>query len=192
MKKIILIIIIISSISCKSQNKIIDIINVCNSHPFNSMNGSLYKKDISNIYQPFIGTWKWTEGNREMTLVLIKQAKFHYSSGIDNFYEDRLVGYYIYKENGIEIINTSNVDLMSDYSFKIGFDIHCDDDTGIYTVNFKDIPKNKYYEVKLEKLSSTQMKFTGKMGENSIIKTKTPTLVYGGYSFPLEMVFTKQ
>lgn len=62
----------------------------------------------------------------------------------------------------------------------------------MHTVFFTDIPKNKDYEVKLEMLSATQMKFKAKMGQYSIMPSKVPKIIHGGYSFPLEMVFTKQ
>lgn len=192
MNKIFFLTSLLFCIACKSQSNIIDMVDGCNQN-YNGMNGSTYLKDISDIYQPFVGTWKWASGNKEMTLVLIKQTKFHYNAGVNNYYKDRLVGYYIYKENGIEIINTSNDDLMSEYGSKIGFSIYCNDYSGaVHTVFFKDVPKNKDYEVKLEMLSPTQMKFTGKMGQYSIIAGKIPKTVHGGYSFPLDMTFTKQ
>lgn len=64
MNKLILIIITLFSISCKSQTNVVDKVNICNSHPFNTTNGSLYKKDISNLYEPYLGTWKWTSGTK--------------------------------------------------------------------------------------------------------------------------------
>ncbi|QQV03225.1 MULTISPECIES: DUF6705 family protein [Chryseobacterium] len=192
MNKLILIIITIFSISCKSQTNIVDKVNVCNSHPFNTTDGSLYKKDISNLYGPFLGTWKWTSGNREMTLVLLKQTKHHYNmSGNDNFYADRMIGYYIYKENGNVIIDTSNEDLTKDYGLTVNFNILCDGN--ISTAFFEDPPKKKTYNVLLKKISTTQMKFTASMDENSIILPKNGTVIIpGGTSFPPEMIFTKQ
>ncbi|WP_144284013.1 DUF6705 family protein [Chryseobacterium echinoideorum] len=192
MNKLILIVITIFSISCKSQTNIVDIVNICNSHPFNSSNGSLYKKDISNLYVPFLGTWKWTSGNREMTLVLQKQTKHHYTSGNDNYFEDRMVGYYIYKENGNIIIDTSNDNLNKDYGLTVEFTILCNG--SISTAFFKDPPKKKYYKVLLEKLSPSQMRFTASMDENGIIPPNPGEVVIipGGTSFPPNMIFTKQ
>lgn len=193
MSKLVLIIITIFSISCKSQTNIVDKVNICNSHPFNTTDGSLYKKDISNLYGPYLGIWKWTSGNREMTLVLVKQTKYHYNtSGNDNFYADRMVGYYTYKENGNVIIDTSNDNLTEDYGLTVNFNILCDGN--ISTSSFKDAPKKKYYNVLLEKLSPSQMKFTASMDENSI-RTPNPgevVIIPGGTSFPPEMIFTKQ
>ncbi|WP_143885288.1 DUF6705 family protein [Chryseobacterium binzhouense] len=192
MNRIFLLIILLIMISCKSQTNIIDIVNRCNHAPLNRSNGSLYLKDISNIYEPYIGTWKWAEGNKEMFLTLLKQTKYHINNyGSDNYFEDRLVGYYIYKENGIIVVNTSGDNLNLDYGLNVSFDILCNGklDSSL----FQDVFRGTSYEVKLEKLSPTQMKFTGKIGENTYPRPRTGTIYYqSGTTFPLDMIFTKQ
>ncbi|CAD7802176.1 hypothetical protein CHRY9390_00890 [Chryseobacterium aquaeductus] len=188
MNKIALIIILIFSISCKSQTNIIEIQNRCNVD-YSDTDGNTYLKDISNIITPFVGVWKWASGNREMTLTLIKQTNYHITSGIFNFYEDRLVGYYVYKENGVTIVDTSG-DNLSQYYVRVLFGINCNG--SVSSDVFKDVAKDKNFSVKLEKLSSTQMKFTGKVFEGTYQIGRTPTTVYLGSTFPLEMVFTKQ
>lgn len=91
MRHIFIFMLFLITLSCKAQSTIIDIVNRCAYKHFNRLNGSVYLKDISNVYQPFTGTWKWSEGNKEMTLVLIKQTKFHYNRRINNYYEDSLL-----------------------------------------------------------------------------------------------------
>lgn len=123
MKKIIKTIVLFLTISsCKAQSNVINITDWCNNQT-SETNGSLYLKDINNLYAPYIGTWKWTQSNREFTLTLIKQTKFHYNEGNDNFYRDRIVGYYVYKENGVELINTINDNLNDDYGVKVYFNL---------------------------------------------------------------------
>jgi hypothetical protein len=191
MKNIILVVVILSIINCKAQTNIMDMVNRCNSNSINHNNGSVYLKDISNVFNPYVGTWKWTEGSKEMTLTLIKQTKFHYNQGTDNFYSDRLVGYYIYKENGVILANTSNDNLMDDYGLNVNFYMSCDSNLG--TSSFTDVNKNKSYEVWLEMMSPTQFKFHGKIGESTYYRPKTGTIYYpAGTTFPLEMVFNKQ
>jgi len=190
MNKLILLIILLLTVNCKSQTNIIDAADVCNYNSINLNDGGLYLKDISNIIMPYLGVWKWTSGNKEMTLTLIKQTKYHYTSGTDNYYADRLVGYYTYKENGLTIIDTSGDNLMDDYGLKVEFDIECGG--GVVASFFKDVKKEKSFIVVLKKLSTTQMKFTGKVGEGTYQIGRTPTTVYLGSTFPLEMVFTKQ
>lgn len=192
MNKLILILILLFSISCKSQTNIIDIVNRCANPSYNETNGSVYLKDISNIYTPYIGTWKWTSGSKEMTMTLLKQTKYHYNSINTNYYEDRLVGYYIYKENGIIIINTSGDNLMQNYGLNVSFDASCYGN--VSTSSFEDVKKNKSVSVTLKLLSSTQMKFEGKIDDENYFfpRSGQTATYYAGSTFPLEMIFTKQ
>ncbi|MCX8526234.1 hypothetical protein OF897_20160 [Chryseobacterium formosus] len=126
-----------------------------------------------------------------MTLVLIKQTKHHYNERTFNYFEDRLVGYYIYKENGAVIADTSGDNLQKDFGIAVSFDISCDStvDTGF----FVDRKKEKIITVGLEILSPTQMKFRGKIDQHSsYVSPKRPRTLYTGSTFPLDMVFTKQ
>lgn len=52
-----------------------------------------------------------------------------------NYYKDRLVGYYIYKENGVVIADTSGDDLQSDFRISVYFGISCSSkvNTGVFT-----------------------------------------------------------
>ena len=194
MKNIIKTIVILLTISsCKAQSNVINITDWCNNQT-NETDGSLYLKDINNLYAPFIGTWKWTEGNRELILTLIKQTKYHYNRGILNYYEDRIVGYYVYKENGIELINTSNDNLNNESFMGVLYSLDCYSDLG---GKIRDILKNKFYASSLELLSPTQIRFKGKEEEFLISYTQyegmpPPEPIYFGNTFPLDMVLTKQ
>ncbi len=192
MKKIYNIIFIaLISISCKSQSNTINLIERC-SQNYSNTNGTVYLKDLSNLYTPFVGTWKWTEGNRELTLTLIKQTKFHYNQGSDNYYKDRIVGYYIYKENGVALINTTTDNLSDDYGVKVDFDIDC---YSQLVGSIDDIPKNKRYDGWIELLSPSTIKFHFKEDTHMRIqKEGYPALPprYVGNTFPLEMILTKQ
>jgi hypothetical protein len=125
-----------------------------------------------------------------MVLTLIKQTKYHITTGSLNFYKDRLVGYYVYKENGVKITDTSGDNLMDDYGLKVNFGITCSG--RVTTAAFQDVKKEKSFVVELEMLSPTQMKFSGEVGEGTYHIGRTPTTVYLGSTFPLEIVFTKQ
>ncbi|WP_396153203.1 DUF6705 family protein [Flavobacterium sp.] len=187
-----LLILLCSTWSCKAQSNIINITEKCNHVPLTKTNGSLYLKDINNLYAPYIGTWKWTQGNREFILTLIKQTKYHYNRGIQNYYKDRIVGYYAYKENGIELINTSNDNLNNESFMGVLYSLDCYSGLG---GDIRDILKNKFYASSLEILSPTQLRFRGK--DDTHIRSQkegqTPLQPqYLGTTFPLDMVLIKQ
>ncbi len=192
MNRIVLLIITVFTLSCKGQTNIINLVERCNYTDYNDSDGSTYLKDISNIYPQYVGTWKWSSGNKEMTLVLMKQTKFHYTQHTYNYYKDRLVGYYIYKENGVVIADTSGDDLQSDFGLNVSFSTECDTQL-VGTAMFIDVKKEKMITVMLEKLSPTQMKFRGKIDQHSSYVSPTkPRTLYTGSTFPLDMIFTKQ
>lgn len=178
-------------LSCKSQTSVINFVDRCNYNSINTSDGSTYLKDVNNIYTPYVGTWKWSSGNKEMTLVLIKQTKHHMNESPFNYYKDRLVGYYIYKENGIIIADTSGDNLQSDFEIAFSFGITCE--STVNTAMFMDRKKEKMITVELAILSPTQMKFTGEIDQHSSYVSPTkPRALYTGSTFPLDMVFTKQ
>ncbi len=179
------------TISCKAQTNVINITERCNNTPLNRTGGELYLKDINNLYANYIGTWKWQEGNREFIIILIKQTKYHYNQRINNYFEDRIVGYYIYKENNIELINTSNDDITI-FSPNVDYKLDC---YSKLAGSINDVIKNKIYDSWFEIISPTQIRFKGKEREHLRYKKEgmpNPPPVYAGNSFPLNMVLIKQ
>lgn len=67
-------------------------------------NGSYYKDD-ANKMNPWVGTWKYTNGDTEFRIVFTKLSGFHMTPLLTqsnlNYYTDILNGGYYYKENGI-------------------------------------------------------------------------------------------
>lgn len=98
MKKIILINLLVFSLSCKAQNPILDL-----DDRYTNIQGAYYK-DLNNILQPFVGTWKYTsaDGTKSFT---IKLKKLTMNFNTYN-YEDMLVGDYQYTENNVVLLNT--------------------------------------------------------------------------------------
>jgi len=197
MKKIFLLsTLIFLSVQCKAQNHIVNLTD-CDSY-FNESSGDYYNKDLNNILDNYVGTWKWINGNKEFTLILIKQVKHHYhETGNDDYYEDRLVGYYIYKENGVVIADTSSDNnLSTDYKMKVMFILNCH--SQVSSIAFEDYKKYKSFEVLLESLSPNQIKMKMFEREHVITVNKhtgernPPNDPQGGSTFPMEMVLTKQ
>ena len=102
MKKINLIIIsLLFSISCKAQ--ILDAYNV--DVLIGEVNGAYYK-DVNNFRDQFVGTWVYSQGNTQLTIMIQKRDNLHVLTNFSDYYEDILIGEYRYVENGIEKINT--------------------------------------------------------------------------------------
>lgn len=96
MKKIILALMTISALSCKSQNPVVGL-----DAPSNTPEGA-YLKDLNNEMNKFVGTWKLNSGGKEFTITLEKREMIYGYK----YYKDRLEGEYSFKENGQEIVNT--------------------------------------------------------------------------------------
>lgn len=191
MKYLLFILIFTLSVQCTAQNQIIPLTN-CDKQ-YDHTSGNAYIKDTTNEMDKYVGTWKWTQGTKEFILTLIKQKHHYNETGNDNYYRDRLVGYYQYKENGVIVADTSSDDLNKDFRVKVIFVLTCQSD--IISISFEDYKKNKEYDIYLEKLSSTQIKFDGKERGDVLVSRSGPgnyAPIYPGNTFPLNMVLTKQ
>lgn len=86
--------------SCKAQTFNIE------SYDGEPINGAYYK-DINNTFNPFVGTWLYTNGTISFKIVLEKRT---YTPTINQAFEDLLVGEYEYKVNNIVKVSTlSNI-----------------------------------------------------------------------------------
>lgn len=101
MKKIIVTLIIIANLSCNAQTPIVPL-----SQYYDPQVNSAYFKDTQNDFEQFLGEWKFNSDNRFFKMKLIKKTMIY--SNINKLYQDLIIGEYIYKENGIEKVNTIN------------------------------------------------------------------------------------
>lgn len=86
----------ITALSCKAQTPIVGL-----DAPSNTPEGAYYK-DLNNELDRFVGTWKFTNGDKEFIITIQKKEQLQ----IRNSYRDYLVGEYSYTKNGEEIVNT--------------------------------------------------------------------------------------
>jgi len=99
--KYFVIILIMSLFSCKAQTIIKSLDGEGSCPPYDT---NCYEKDINNEFEKYVGTWKYINGNTELTFKLKKEI--HYQIYEDRSFQDLLVGEYKYIENGIEKVNT--------------------------------------------------------------------------------------
>ena len=69
MKKITIILILLVTISCKSQNPVVGL-----DAPYNTPEGAYYK-DLNNELNKFVGTWKFQSTNKELIIIIEKKRK---------------------------------------------------------------------------------------------------------------------
>ena len=69
-------------------------------NPDDVVPGTYYQDNVINNY---VGTWKWTSGTDEFTIVLVKK-KYNF----EDYSTDVLSGGYRYVKNGVELVNTLN------------------------------------------------------------------------------------
>lgn len=82
-------------------------------YPIESVKEYSYFKDLDKILDPYVGTWKYTYKDRQITLVLIKEERVleqQYNNKM--YYTDRLLGRYEIKDNTGRILETT---LKSDF-----------------------------------------------------------------------------
>ena len=71
-------------------------------------NGQYYIKDVNNFMLPYLGTWKYINGNKEFRITLTKVPMFHvvFSDYNTDYYKDGLLIQYQKYENGQLIYNS--------------------------------------------------------------------------------------
>lgn len=102
-----LILVLLLSVSCKAQT-----ILTLGDPPVSlrDLPKPVYTKDLNNIRDPFIGIWQGVSGNSELTIYLYKLdgVPVGILGAKGESFVDAIMGYYVYKENGVEIINSRN------------------------------------------------------------------------------------
>ena len=99
---LIIILILFSFFSCKAQQNIVPIFQQeGQTVGYTYLND--YFKDVDNDFDPYVGRWKWENGNNSLEIIFTKRINRTNSYG-NSF--DELVGEYKYRENGIVLINS--------------------------------------------------------------------------------------
>ena len=121
-----------------------------------------YIKDMQNVFQPYIGTWKGiTSDNKEFTLQLVKFTKHLYTFPNGSYYyEDRLRGKYQLKDltTNVIISNTLNAVNYEDYRiYGIG-----EPDNGTFDFIFRDTICMNSLRIYLDNIpgSPNQLRYT--------------------------------
>ena len=111
MKKLIYLMVLFSTISYSQTN--IENTNTSTIMPSDAPNGT-YLKDVDNTFAPFIGTWKYQNGNEILIIKLEKVTQYLYTEYGN--YEDFIKGNYSYSIDGglTYIVDTITTNLGDD------------------------------------------------------------------------------
>jgi hypothetical protein len=185
MKNLFITLIVLFTYSCKAQSPIISTVDWENDDNGNiELTQGCYLKDVENKFAPFLGTWKWVNGNSILEIQFLK-IEMVYNG---DYYSDMLVGKYRFVDsNGIEKHNSLNVNLNNQnvlgYSYYLirgsGYDT---DYTKLFRIT--DLKKNAHCNLEFTLLSPTQAewkiwRYDGK---------KQPS----GFTFPEDLILIKQ
>ena len=96
------IVLLFVTISNTAQTPVLDI----NDDTYYSATPGTYFKDINHTFDPFLGTWKYQNGN-EILIIKLEKVEMYYSSDY-SVYEDFIKGNYSYStDNGVTfVVNT--------------------------------------------------------------------------------------
>jgi hypothetical protein len=170
---------------------------------------NVYLKDLDNVRNNFVGTWQYSSGNKEFVLHIYKDDMRSQGSwfGQGEFWADELMGNYIYKENGLIIINsTQYMPTTQNYTIK-PFGVFTTD--GIHAkrhgflVDFGTVLTNNNCETYFKPSSiemvilnpeattlQASLKLTGIPKKITLGNTNCATWI-DGYSIPTIMILTK-
>jgi hypothetical protein len=170
---------------------------------------NVYLKDLENVRNNFVGTWQYSNGNKEFILHIYKDDMRSQGSwfGQGEFWADELMGNYIYKENGIIIINsTQYMPTIENYTIK-PFGVFTTDgvhaerhgfivDFGIELLNNNCETYYKSSGIKMEILNpgattlQANLKLTG-VPKKVYIGNSNCATWNDGYSIPTDLLLTK-
>lgn len=185
MKNILFIICFLAILSCKAQSPIISTVDFDNDddNQIDLVDGC-YLKDVENKFNPFIGTWVWEKGNSRLEIVFEKiEMVFD-----GDYYEDMLVGKYKFvNSNGEEKHNSLNVSLNNQNVWSYSYYLILG--SGYYTdttfeLQITDMKKNAHCDLFFELTSPTEATWR--------IQRDDGRDQVGGFTFPTELILTKQ
>lgn len=106
MKNIILFFALFSVINCNAQSPIVPLAQYYDPQVDNA-----YFKDTQDDFDQFLGEWQFATESLFYKMKLVKKPMIY--SRVNKQYEDLIVGEYLFKENGVEKVNTMNLLLNS-------------------------------------------------------------------------------
>lgn len=153
-----------------------------------------YLKDTHGALDKFVGTWKYTNGNEEFTIKIIKVEKTDFS-GTRNYYIDALFGGYKYVKNGNILVDrlsfTTDIYDFQNCAIMFGSGSFFNSNRGISLLGDDAIFGKPLY-IKLEITEINQMHWAISPRENVNINNSMPIPGGPGFGIPKDIILTKQ
>lgn len=191
MKKIILTlsILVVSFNYSFSQTNIID---VSLGETVNNSPSGTYIKDINNTFAPFLGTWKYQNGNEILIIKLEKVTKYYYPQYGN--YDDFIKGNYSYSTDGnlTYITNTIISNNLVDDPNVNSLNSSGPHDSSEDSFSFIDEEYQKSADAKFTFLPNSTTQLTLKLSNISRGYIYPEVAPNSGFSIPNNVILTKQ
>ncbi len=199
MKNIVSSLILIFSICTCAQGQTVSMTSTTD---FSKVPQNAYVKDFDGKLNPFIGTWRWTDGNAEFIVQFVKKEMYNGFVGKPAPYKiDTILGGYKYTFNGMVLVNTLNFTTTADINNPSTFQNYATILTGIappfieLSMNFDDRGtgnKSGKGRFKLiDPLTLANGQFTAATAHWKIyLKNNTP-VGSSPFTFPDDLIMTK-
>lgn len=150
-----------------------------------------YIKDTTGILDKFVGTWKYTNGNDEFTVKIIKKEHDNFF-GVNDYYEDVLYGGYKHIKNGNLVVDRLNFTFngYTDPNFPPMQGSNFSGNYNIMTLSGTDVIVHKPIRIELKIVNPTTMEWKMTARENIIINGTSTALP--GWGIPTDAVLIKQ
>lgn len=190
MKRPIMIFLFLFNCILGAQNTSIEKICVNNYFDFPE---NTYFSDIDNTFDPFVGTWKWTDGSQVLIIQLTKVSNYYVAN--DKLYKDFMVGDYKFSQDG-GISFTTNTIVTP---FNVNPDLHpmyglCVEDDKLDFI-FRDVAYNKKgCRAVFENLhtSPQTLRMILKNPQELMPRFEGQPPIPAGFSIPSDVILTKQ
>lgn len=190
MKNILIVFILIISISCKSQ-QVYPLKTDYTEIPTNS-----YLKDVNNELNSFIGTYKTTFQNNEITLFITKLTYRFFDDGQYHFYKDTLsIKYIIKNSSGTILQDTENISLPAQQIRHTILSQWVEDNGNKLLLYYGGTNCGiGWGEIVLKKVSSTQLSWEYRPNDIILDSAKCPNGTDSTIYLPetKDLIFTKQ
>lgn len=156
-----------------------------------------YIKDTNGILDPFVGIWKYQNGNEIFTVKIDKVIKTNLSD-TNEYYQDKLLGGYKYEKNGVVLVDklsfNYNIFDFNNFAILLG-GIRSGSNLTNANLIGSDLINHKNVRISIDLISSNQIEWKLSGIENfRVVRASDPPTPPSipGFGIPNNITLTKQ